>query len=182
VIETGVRELVQATGARATINTGSLFCDASGKPLPADQVQTIGADKVAVPTFSFKTVLLEYPDGHKQMLAFMMPNRHDLPVKGDDDMRKLIHGAMIPVSQLENIIAAQQGTKPGSVQLYPQLGAAGKALKNAPPPATMTIPDPAKHPFANFIWPQPVPVTPGLRSMGVSPLPTLDLGTLENPK
>jgi endonuclease G len=183
VIEAGVRQLVEATGAKATINTGSLFCDASGKPLPADQVQTIGVNKVAVPTYSFKTVLLEYPDGHKQMMAFMMPNRHDLPVKGDDGMRKLIHGAMIPVSQLENIIAAQQGTKPGSVQLYPQLvGAAGKALRNAPPPATLTIPNPEKYSYANFIWPQAVPVTPGLRAMGVAPLPTLDLGTVEHPK
>jgi DNA/RNA endonuclease G (NUC1) len=185
VIETGVRQLVEATGAKATINTGSLFCDANGKPLPANQVKTIGKDNVAVPTYSFKTVLLEYPDGHKQTMAFMMPNRNDLPVKGDASMRSLIRNSMVPVSKLENIIAAQQGTAAGSVKLYPELTGSDAALKNAPPPDQMNIPNWKSHPFANFIWPQPGSVTAVGKLQDVragDEGPTLDLGTVAHPK
>ncbi len=182
VIETGVRQLVQATGAKATISTGSLYIDAQGKPLPPDQVKRIGKDGVAVPSHSFKTVLLEYPDGRKQAMAFVMPNRADLPIKGDDSMRQLIRGSMMPVSKLENLIAAQQGTPPGSVKLYPELTGADQRLKDAPPPKTVSIPNWQKYPFANFIWPQPSSVRAGkLEDIG-SPGPTLDLGTLEHPK
>ncbi|MFT3839155.1 MAG: DNA/RNA non-specific endonuclease [Myxococcaceae bacterium] len=185
VIETGVRQLVQATGAKATVNTGSLFVDANGKPLPDAQIQKIGKDGVAVPTYSFKTVLLEYPDGHKQAMAFVMPNRKDLPVKGDASMRQLIRGSMMPVSKLENMIAAQQGTAPGSVKLYPELTGSDVALKNAPPPDQMRIPNWKSYSFANFIWPQPDSVTQvGKMQDQISGDggPTLDLGTLAHPK
>jgi endonuclease G len=77
-LEDGVRELAMAADGKVTVVTGNLFLGQDGRPLPPDQIDRVkttkGHDGLAIPTHCFKTVLVEKPDGQKQMFAFIVPN------------------------------------------------------------------------------------------------------------
>jgi endonuclease G len=65
-LEAAVHNYAAAQGT-VWIFSGPVF--AGGKP-----VKTIGADKVAVPTHTYKVVLCVHPNGEKEMFGFVMPN------------------------------------------------------------------------------------------------------------
>jgi endonuclease G len=65
-LEGAVHELAAAHGS-VWVFSGPVFAG-STKP------KTIGANKVAVPTHTYKVVLCVHPDGEKEMFAFVMPN------------------------------------------------------------------------------------------------------------
>lgn len=70
-LEADVRSLVQADG-QAWIFTGPLYIDSdSARIAPAD---SIGPDRVAVPTHFFKVILAEPAAGDFQAYAFIIPN------------------------------------------------------------------------------------------------------------
>lgn len=76
-LEDGVRELVSASGGKATVFTGTLYLDKQGRPLPPEQVdrQATGEGRsLAVPTHLYKSLLLERPDGKLETYAFVVPN------------------------------------------------------------------------------------------------------------
>ncbi len=65
-------ELEEAVHALASTQTVWVFSGpvfAGGKP-----TKTIGPDKVAVPTHTYKVVLCIHPNGDKQMFGFVLPN------------------------------------------------------------------------------------------------------------
>lgn len=146
-LEAGVNQLVQATGGTATVHTGNLYLDDAGKPLPPEKVSYTGAGKtkVAVPTHCFKAVELVTPDGKKQLLAYVVPNKKDLGTTGPES-RKLLAESRVSVASLEKTL--------GGVNLFPDLSAAdAKKLKaSADAPVRFTNPD--KYDFANLVWPQ----------------------------
>jgi endonuclease G, mitochondrial len=146
-LEEATRELVNATGGTATIVTGSLYVDQNMRPLPADQMKWIGENgekRVAVPTHSFKTVILTRPDGTTQAYAFAVPNRDDLPSKAKD-IQGLLQKSRMPISQVESAIG-------GGAQLYAGLPADQAAKLK--PDATMPIqvPDPQHHLVAAMVF------------------------------
>ncbi|RKH39924.1 DNA/RNA non-specific endonuclease [Corallococcus sicarius] len=104
-LERGVSELVKDTGGKAYIVTGNLYLDDKGKPLPPESIETTGAKdrKIAVPTHNFKTVLLELPNGHLTMFAYMVPNTKDGPSK-KDKIVPLLESSRVPVDQLETLL------------------------------------------------------------------------------
>src|SRR4051812_18190938 len=95
-LEEGVHELVQATGAKATIITGNAFLDDKGNPLPEDKIKYYesNGNKMAVPTHCFKTVLLQMPDGQMQMMAYLVPNDPKAPL-GKDAALKIIQDSRV---------------------------------------------------------------------------------------
>ena len=70
-LETDVRSLVQADG-QAWIFTGPLYINADSARI--DPPDSIGPDRVAVPTHFFKVILAEPAPGDFQVYAFIMPN------------------------------------------------------------------------------------------------------------
>jgi endonuclease G len=104
-LEAATHEMVKSTGGKATILTGSLFLDDKGQPLPPEQRNWIGKDgaqKVAVPTHFFKTVLLQLPNGHLTMSAYLVPNRADLPTK-KAEILELLDQSKTSVDQMEQL-------------------------------------------------------------------------------
>ena len=65
-LEAAVHKHAAAHGT-AWIYSGPVF--AGGKP-----TKTIGRDKVAIPTHTYKVVLCVHPDGVKEMFGFVLPN------------------------------------------------------------------------------------------------------------
>jgi endonuclease G len=65
-LEASIHDLAAKQGT-VWVVSGPLFV--GGKP-----VKTIGADKVAVPTHTYKVVLCIHPNGDKEMFGFVMPN------------------------------------------------------------------------------------------------------------
>jgi endonuclease G len=65
-LEKAVHDLA-ATEGTVWIFSGPVF-------VGRGRVRTIGADKVAVPTHTFKVVLWVHPNGDKEMFGFMLPN------------------------------------------------------------------------------------------------------------
>lgn len=65
-LESAVHEMA-ATRGTVWVFSGPVF--AGNAPM-----KTIGRDKVAVPTHTYKVVLCVHPDGAKEMFAFVMPN------------------------------------------------------------------------------------------------------------
>jgi endonuclease G len=65
-LEGAVHELA-ATHGSVWVFSGPVFV---GRTKP----KTIGANKVAVPTHTYKVVLCVHPDGRKEMFAFVLPN------------------------------------------------------------------------------------------------------------
>jgi endonuclease G len=65
-LEGAVNELAAAHGS-VWVFSGPVF---AGKA----KAKTIGGNKVAVPTHTYKVVLCVHPDGEKEMFAFVLPN------------------------------------------------------------------------------------------------------------
>lgn len=146
-LEQATHELVAATGGKATVVTGSLYLGADGKPLPEDQIKRIGTDKVAVPTASWKAVCLTQPDGTKQMYAYIVPNRSDLPTD-QAGIAKLLRDSRVPVSQLEQEL--------GGATLFPDLPADEAAkLKSGMP--DVVCPNLDQNLSAKLVWANPTP-------------------------
>jgi len=64
-LEGAVRDLAAAHGTVWTV---------SGPVFVGKMPKTIGPDKVAVPTHTFKVVLCVHPNGDKEMFGFVLPN------------------------------------------------------------------------------------------------------------
>jgi endonuclease G len=130
--------------------TGSLYVDDTGNPLPADQIKWIGENgqaRVAVPSHSFKTVILQKPDGTKQSYAFIVPNRDDLPSKAKD-IQTFLKTCRAPITGVEQRIG-------GGAQLYSGLPASDAKLK-ADSTSQIDVPDPQHHLVAAMVF---VPAT-----------------------
>ena len=65
-LEKAVHDLA-ATHGTVWIFSGPVF---AGRGAP----KTIGRDKVAIPTHTYKVVLAVHPDGEKEMFGFVLPN------------------------------------------------------------------------------------------------------------
>lgn len=108
-LEDATRELARAADGKVTVVTGNLFLDENGQPLPEDQIDRVkttkGHDGLAIPTHCFKTVLVEKPDGQKQMFAFIVPNdpKLDKEITGVQD-RFNQEGWRVSVDQVEQLI------------------------------------------------------------------------------
>ncbi len=140
-LEEATRELVNATGGTATIVTGSLYVDANMQPLPDAQIQWIGEKgqkRVAVPTHSFKTVILQKPDGTTQAYAFVVPNRNDLPSKAKD-IQALLQTCRSPIGGVEKALT-------GNAQLYAGLPPALATTLKADSKMAIQVPDPQAPP------------------------------------
>lgn len=166
-LEASVRDLIVATGARAIVYTGTAFLDDNGKPLPPEKIKTIGKKKVAVPTHSVKSVLLQFPGGKVSTMTFMIPNRKDLPtdVAG---CKKLIQGGRISLAEFEKYV----GVKPFEGLLPKEFEAEIRADKTATVP--MVIPAGAKAPdAAAFLWgdkPNPKVWNTGFSQLEIDPV------------
>jgi endonuclease G len=100
VLESAVRQLVNATGGTATVFTGNLFRSTPVQYIGPDKDNPSGKRKVAVPTDCFKAVLLTLPDGTQSMFAYVLPNRSDLPTK-KDGVQTLLRASAVSVASLE---------------------------------------------------------------------------------
>ena len=56
------------------INHGTVWVFSGPVFVGKKPLKTIGADRVAVPTHTYKVVLCVHPDGQKEMFGFVMPN------------------------------------------------------------------------------------------------------------
>lgn len=109
-IEHGVQQLTAATGATAVVITGPLYVDANMKPLAEKDIKWIGPDKdnpagtrrIAVPSHSYKTVLLTLPNGQQTMFAYVVPNLSTLPTR-KNGIAALMQKSLVSVAQLEQI-------------------------------------------------------------------------------
>ena len=109
-IEHGVQQLTAATGASTVIITGPLYVDAHMKPLADKDLEWIGPDKdnpagtrrIAVPSHSYKAVLMTLPNGQQTMFAYVVPNLSTLPTL-KAGIATLMQKSMMPVAQLEQI-------------------------------------------------------------------------------
>jgi endonuclease G len=104
-LEDRVRDVIVAAGARALVYTGTLFVDTQGQPMKAAQVegvQHIGKSRVAVPTHSFKSVLLRFPDGRMSTMSFMVENRKNLPKK-EVPCGTLLRRSRVSAASLEHL-------------------------------------------------------------------------------
>lgn len=148
LLEQGVNELVRATGGSATVITGGLFLDADGKPLPPERVDWIGrggAKTVAVPTHYFKVVRLTTAEGETIPLAYVVPNRPDLPMK-NPAMAALLRSCRTSIDQVEAL---------SGLALYPALGETGdQGVLEATSAATIRVPHPELYKTAALLWPQ----------------------------
>ncbi len=146
-LEAGINQLVQATGGKATIHTGNLFLDDKGNALPDDKIHRAGSGstKIGVPTHNFKSVLLETPDGKKQLFSFIVPNRSDL-ARDLPWAQKVLLAARVSTETLEK--------KLGNVNLFPTLSAAeSKGLKSNAAPV-VKFENANQFSFAKLLWPQ----------------------------
>lgn len=145
MLEGATREVVQATGAKATIVTGGLFLDSQGNPLPPDQVRyTHGDKRVAVPTHCFKAVLLQMPDGTTKSYAYVLPNRSDLP-NSEAQQAALLKQSRVSVDQVEKMLGEDlfRGLPP-EVE---------RAIEADPFPA-IKFQNPGQWHDASLVWPQ----------------------------
>ncbi|HVE86730.1 MAG TPA: DNA/RNA non-specific endonuclease [Myxococcales bacterium] len=145
-LEEGVHELVQATGAKATIITGNAFLDDKGNPLPEDKIQYYekNGNRMAVPTHCFKTVLLELPDGQMQMMAYLVPNDPKAPL-GKDAAVQAIQASRVSVDDIERIIGHD---------LYSQLPQATQQKLESDPAARISFANASQWHTASLLWPQ----------------------------
>jgi endonuclease G len=147
LLEQATWEVVQATGAKATIFTGGMFLDAQGNKLPDDQVQWIGANgqkRVAVPTHSFKAVLLQMPDGKVQSYAFICPNVTNVGNKLEEQA-SFLKAHRVSIDQIEGKLGED---------LFSALDPATQAAIEADPNPAIHFADPSKWKAAALLWPQ----------------------------
>ena len=146
-LEDGVHELVQATGGKATIITGNAFLDDKGNPLPEDKIEYYTAkngNRMAVPTHCFKTVMLELPDGQVQMMAYLVPNDRNAPLKRDPAV-DIIKNSRVSVDDIERIIGQD---------LYSQLPRATQEKLESDPAARIQFANASQFHMASLLWPQ----------------------------
>jgi endonuclease G len=157
-LEQSFHEAVLSTGAKAVIVTGSVFLDAAGKPLPPDKIAYIGPkdDRIAVPTHSYKAVLLMLPNGQKQMYGYLVENTRKLPVftdkDGEEKIQQLLRERRVPVMEIEK--------KLGGVVLFPALSPAESKRLKAEVKSFPPLPPEGKHAYANGLWPEAAPPKP----------------------
>ncbi|MDY7231420.1 DNA/RNA non-specific endonuclease [Hyalangium rubrum] len=145
-LEDAVNDLVRSSGGKAHILTGNLFLDAQGKPLPPEAVDTLGANarRVAVPTHQFKTVLLELPNGHLSMFAYMVPNVKDAPTK-KEDITPFLANARTSVDHIEELLGQD---------LYAQLPKSVQARLETDSTAEVSFREASLYEAASLLWPQ----------------------------
>ncbi|HVE82895.1 MAG TPA: DNA/RNA non-specific endonuclease [Myxococcales bacterium] len=147
LLEQATNELVEATGAKATIITGGLFLDKSGNPLPPEQTQWIGAGgqkRVGVPTDFFKAVLLQFPDGTAKTFAYVCPNTDNVGSK-QPEQAAFLRNSRVSVDQLEQKLGED---------LFAGLDPAVQAQIEADPMPSFAIPNAQNFKFASVVWPQ----------------------------
>ncbi|WP_224240695.1 DNA/RNA non-specific endonuclease [Hyalangium gracile] len=143
-LEEAVNDMVATTGGKAHILTGNLFLDAQGKPLPAEAIDTIGANtrRVALPTHQFKTVLLELPNGNLSMFAYMVPNMKDAPTK-KDAITPFLEASRTSVDRIEELLGQD---------LYAQLPKSVQAKLETDTSARMAFRDASQYESASLLW------------------------------
>jgi endonuclease G len=141
-LEQAINELVDATGGKAEVVTGPLYLDANGKPLPPDQIATMGSGKrkVAVPTHIFKAVRLTKPDGSITEFAFSVPNDPNSPTTRDE-IGKRLADSRVSIDQLESTLGQDL------------FGDANPELESQANP-TVTFPHAGHFHAASLLWPQ----------------------------
>ena len=146
LLEQATGQLVQATGARATVITGGMFLDAQGNPLPEDQTKWIGAggqERVAVPTHFFKAVVLEFPDGTAKSFAYLCP--HTTKAGSQSEQLAFLAANRVSVDQLEQKLGED---------LFHGLDPSVEAQIEADPMPSFVIPNAQKYTVASALWPQ----------------------------
>lgn len=103
-LEDRVRKIVEATGTPAMmmVYTGTVFLDEDGRQLSDARLQRIGARRVAVPSHSFKSVLLRLPDGTQTTMSFMVRNVKNLP-KTEQECAELLRSSRIDIDSLQKL-------------------------------------------------------------------------------
>lgn len=144
-LEDAVNDLVEATGGKAHIVTGNLYLNAQGKPLPPEALETLGTNtrRVAVPTHQFKSVLLELPNGHLSMFAYMVPNVKDAPTK-KEDITPFLEASRTSVDALEDLLGQD---------LYAQLPASLQARLESDATARIAFQRSSRYEAASLLWP-----------------------------
>jgi endonuclease G len=145
-LEDAVNDLVRSSGGKAHIVTGNLYLDAQGKPLPPEKVDKMGADerRIAVPTHQFKTVLLELPNGHLSMFAYLVPNVKDAPTK-KEDITPFLEKARTSVDRIEELLGQD---------LYAQLPEPVQAQLEKDTSARVAFREASRYEAATLLWPQ----------------------------
>jgi endonuclease G len=145
-LEDAVNDLVRSSGGKAHIVTGNVYLDAQGKPLPPEAVDTMGADerRIAVPTHQFKTVLLELPNGHLSMFAYLVPNVKDAPTK-KDDITPFLEKARTSVDRIEELLGQD---------LYAQLPKSVQDKLETDTSARVAFREASQYEAATLLWPQ----------------------------
>jgi endonuclease G len=145
-LEDAVNDLVRSSGGKAHIVTGNVFLDAQGKPLPPEKVDTMGSDerRIAVPTHQFKTVLLELPNGHLSMFAYLVPNVKDAPTK-KEDITPFLEKARTSVDRIEELLGQD---------LYAQLPESVQARLETDTSARVAFQEASRYEAATLLWPQ----------------------------
>jgi len=145
-LEDAVNDLVRSSGGKAHIVTGNVSLDAQGKPLPPEAVDKRGADKrrIAVPTHQFKTVLLELPNGHLSMFAYLVPNVKAAPTK-KADITPFLEKARTSVDRIEELLGQD---------LYAQLPESVQAQLEKDTSARVAFREASRYEAATLLWPQ----------------------------
>jgi endonuclease G, mitochondrial len=148
-LEEAVNELVRASGGKGTIKTGGLFIDDKGKPLTPDQIKKLewigkgDADKIAVPTHFFKTVVLKDANGRTSPMAWIVPNKADMPLTLQEIV-PLLNQCKVSIDSIQKLV---------KTNLYPD---ADRSLKRRFKSAEQDIlfPHADFYDMAARLWPQ----------------------------
>jgi endonuclease G len=143
-LEAAVNDMVATSGGKAYIMTGNLYLDAKGKPLPADAIDTMGANarRIAVPTHQFKTVLLELPNGNLSMFAYLVPNVKDAPTK-KDQIEPFLEASRTSVDHIEELLGQD---------LYAQLPQEMQDKLEGDSTAKVAYRDASQYEAASLLW------------------------------
>lgn len=147
LLEQATNELVQSTGAKATIVTGGLFLDKDGNPQPPDQAKWIGANgqqRVGVPTDFFKAAVLQFPDGSVKTFAYICPNTTNVGNK-QPEQAAFLRNSRVSVDQLEQKLGED---------LFAGLDPAVAEKIEADATPSFVIPNAQNFKFASAVWPQ----------------------------
>ena len=147
LLEAATRELVEATGAKATIITGGLFLDKDGNPLPPDQTKWIGSNgqkRVGVPTDFFKAAVIQFPDGSVKTFAYICPNTKNVGSKLPEQAA-FLRDSRVSVDELERKLGED---------LFSGLDPEVQARIEADAMPSFVIPNPGSHRNASVVWPQ----------------------------
>jgi endonuclease G len=145
-LEDAVNDLVRSSGGKAHIVTGNVYLDAQGKPLPPEATEKMGRgeSRIGVPTHNFKTVLLELPNGHLSMFAYLVPNVKDAPTK-KQDITPFLEKARTSVDRIEELLGQD---------LYAQLPKSVQARLETDTSARVAFREASQYEAATLLWPQ----------------------------